>query len=83
MCASRLNPPRPQQLHADRLLLGVGEERRLADAGLPHDGKDAAFVAASLLKQPDERQLLMITAEQHVSECTEAPDTKPRYRGPD
>ena len=79
----RLNPPRPQQLHAARLLLGVGEERRLADPSLPHDGKDAAVVAASLLKQPDERQLLMITAEQHVSECTEAPDTKPRHRGPD
>ena len=78
----RLNPPRPQQLHAARLLLGVAEERRLADPRLPHYSKDAAVVAAGLLKQPDERQLLMITAEQHVSECTETPDTKPRHRHP-
>ena len=66
-----------------RLLLSVGEQRGLADPGLAHDGQDATVADASVLEQPDERQLLMITAEQHVSECTEAPGTKPCRRGPD
>ena len=79
----RLHPPRPQHIHAGRLLLRVGEQRGLADPGLPDDGQYATVAGPSVLEQPDERQLLLIAAEQHVSECTEAPGTKPRRRGSD
>ena len=68
-----LHSPGAQHLHALRLLLGVGEQRGLADPGLADDGQDAAVAGASLLKHSRERQLLPIAAKQHVSECTEAP----------
>ena len=55
-----------------RLLPGVGEQCGLADPGLADDGEHAAVAGTSVLEQPDKRQLLVITAEQHVSECTEA-----------
>ena len=63
-----LHPAGPEHVHAGRLLLGVGEQRRLADPGLPHDGEHAAAARAGIVEQPDERLLLVITAEQHVSE---------------
>ena len=55
-----LHPPCPQHVHAARLLLGVAEQRGLADPGLTHDGEDAAAAGAGILEQPDERQQLMV-----------------------
>lgn len=78
-----LDSPCPQYVHAARLLLGVGKQRGLSDPGFPHDGKHAAVAGASTLEQPDKRHLLMITAEQHVSEFREAPRyeaTPPAFR---
>ena len=77
----RLNPAGPEHVHAGGLFLGVSEQCRLADPGLPDDGEHAAAAHAGILEQPDEGPLLVITAEQHISECTEAPGTKLRPLG--
>jgi len=72
----RLHPAGPEHAHADRLLLGVGEQRRLADTGLPGKGQHTAAARARIVKQTGECLLLLVAAEQHVSDPTDPPGTK-------
>ena len=55
----RLHPPRPQADEPVGQLLGRGQQRRLADAGLTLDHQGAGHPAAGRLQQlPDAAQLL-------------------------
>ena len=64
--------PRPQHLHAARLLLGVAEQGGLADPGLANHGKDAAAAGPGILEQPGDRPQLTVAPAQHGPECRAA-----------
>ena len=83
MLSLGLHAPCPQDVHPGRLLLGVAEERGLADPSFTHDGEDAAAAGAGVLEQPDDHPQLTVAPAQHRPSVGRPSDAKPEPVGPD